>query len=143
MSKNLNFYHLLNTYMYLKSPYSPKADASAQSKKSRPPVKFQKMHAASSKRGKRPVGVLFLGDSITEGWSNPAAPPTSGKSSTAPCHPQLRHRRRPDAARDLAIEHGELDGLHPKVVVFMLGTNNSADNNRRRESPPPTKKSSG
>src|SRR5438132_1158430 len=45
-------------------------DASAAIEKKDPTGKFQKMHAAFVERAKAgPIGVLFLGDSITEGWT--------------------------------------------------------------------------
>jgi len=68
------------------------------------------------------VGLLFLGDSITDFW------PRTGENSWlkfAPFHPanfgvsgerteQLLWR----------LTNGELDAVHPKLVVLMIGTNN-------------------
>ncbi len=89
--------------------------------------KFMKMHESFLQRGKAgPIGVLFLGDSITEGW---------GKA------PEVWEKfYKPYDAANFGIggdrtEHvlwrianGELDGLHPKVVVLMIGTNNTGSN---------------
>jgi len=86
---------------------------------------FFKMHDAFLARGKAgPIGVLFLGDSITEGWRKAPHiwehyygkydPANFGISGDQTQHVIWR------------IEHGELDGIHPKVVVLMLGTNNTA-----------------
>lgn len=89
---------------------------------------FLKKHEAILQRGKAgPIGVLFLGDSITENWKSKA--------------PELwKHYEEKYQAADFGIggdrtqhviwriENGELDGIHPKVVVFMLGTNNTSDN---------------
>jgi len=69
--------------------------------------------------------VLFLGDSITAGWATRAK------------HIWDHYYAKLDAANfgisgDTTqnviwrIENGELDGIHPKVVVLMIGTNNSA-----------------
>jgi len=68
--------------------------------------------------------VLFLGDSITEGWGKAPhvwehyygkmEPANFGIGGDQTQHVIWR------------IENGELDGLHPKVVVLMLGTNNAA-----------------
>jgi beta-glucosidase len=108
---------------------SAKADASAAIEKIEASGKFQKMHAAFLERGKAgPIGVLFLGDSITEGWSNPARAHIWEKfyGAMSPANFGIGGDRTQHVI--WRIEHGELDGLHPKVVVFMLGTNNSADN---------------
>jgi len=69
--------------------------------------------------------VLFLGDSITDGWRNGAAkkiwdatfgpmkPANFGISGDRTQHVLWR------------LQHGELDGsMPPKVVVLMIGTNN-------------------
>jgi hypothetical protein len=99
-------------------------DASAAIEKKDATGKFQKRHAdflASGKEG--PMGVLFLGDSITEGWTKAPhiwehyygkmQPANFGIGGDQTQHVVWR------------IENGELDGIHPKVVVLMLGTNNS------------------
>jgi lysophospholipase L1-like esterase len=87
---------------------------------------FLKSHESFLARGKSgPVGVLFLGDSITAGWANPARkhiweayyskyqPANFGIGGDQTQHVIWR------------IENGELEGISPKVVVLMLGTNNS------------------
>lgn len=88
---------------------------------------FAERHQRYLARGRAgPIGVLFLGDSITEGW-NGAAPVWEN------------HFGRYDAANFgisgdrtqhvlWRIEHGELDAIAPRVVVLMIGTNNTADN---------------
>jgi lysophospholipase L1-like esterase len=77
--------------------------------------------------GKNPQ-VVFIGDSITEGWEN------AGKQVWQ------RHYAKYDA---LALgfggdhtenvlwrlRHGEVDGISPKVAVLMIGTNNAGDRN--------------
>ncbi len=86
--------------------------------------RFVDFHEAFLKRGKEgPIGVLFLGDSITEGWSK--APHIwehyFGKYQPA------NFGYSGDQTQNVIwrIENGELDGISPKVVVLMIGTNNS------------------
>jgi beta-glucosidase len=87
---------------------------------------FQKKHEAILARAKSgPIGLLFLGDSITERWHiaphiwetyyGKYQPANFGIGGDRTNHVIWR------------IEHGALDGIAPKVVVFMLGTNNSLD----------------
>jgi len=70
------------------------------------------------------IEVLFLGDSITDGWR------TKGKAvwekQYAPCH-AANFGIGGDRTQHVLwrMEHGELDGIKPKVVVLMIGTNNT------------------
>ena len=87
--------------------------------------RFFELHESFLTRAKSgPIGLLFIGDSITEGWRK------------AP-HIWDHYFARYDAANFgiggdqtqhviWRIENGELDGISPKVVVLMIGTNNSA-----------------
>lgn len=70
------------------------------------------------------IDLLFLGDSITDRWRSvgsnvwaqyyaPLHAANFGISSDRTQHVLWR------------IEHGELDGIHPKAVVLMIGTNNT------------------
>ena len=88
---------------------------------------FFELHESFLKRAKAgPIGVLFLGDSITEGWTKAPhiwehyfgkyQPANFGIGGDRTQHVIWR------------IENGELDGIAPKVVVLMLGTNNTGDN---------------
>jgi len=75
-----------------------------------------------------PIGLLFIGDSITALWRATWAqdiwtnnfvkyePANFGIGSDATQHVLWR------------INHGELDGINPKVVVLLLGTNNIKKN---------------
>ncbi|HEX2861202.1 MAG TPA: GDSL-type esterase/lipase family protein, partial [Lacunisphaera sp.] len=87
-------------------------------------ARFFELHEKFLARGKSgPIGVLFLGDSITEGWAKAPhiwehyfgryQPANFGIGGDQTQHVIWR------------IENGELDGISPKVVVLMLGTNNS------------------
>lgn len=84
---------------------------------------FLSQHESFLKRGKEgPIGVLFLGDSITAGWRNAKPiwdkyfgaynPANFGISGDRTQHVLWR------------MDNGELDGINPKVVVLMIGTNN-------------------
>lgn len=86
--------------------------------------RFYTLHDEFLARGKSgPIGVLFMGDSITEGWRNHGKiwaeyfekyqPANFGISGDRTQHVLWR------------IDNGELDGIAPKVVVLMIGTNNS------------------
>lgn len=102
------------------------ADASAPVEKRDPTGRFQKMHESFLARGKAgPIGVLFLGDSITEGWMTKG--PEIWKQYYTRYHP-ANFGIGGDTTQNVIwrIDHGELDGLHPRVMVLMLGTNNSS-----------------
>jgi lysophospholipase L1-like esterase len=102
----------------------PKPDASAPVEKTDPSGKFQWMHQSFLARAKQPMDILFIGDSITEGWNKAPhvwnhfygmhRPANFGIGGDQTHHVIWR------------IENGELNGAKPKVVVLMLGTNNSA-----------------
>jgi lysophospholipase L1-like esterase len=70
------------------------------------------------------VDILFLGDSITDGWRNRGS--NVWNKYYAP-----RHAANFGVGGDRTqhvlwrIDHGELNGIHPKVVVLMIGTNNT------------------
>jgi lysophospholipase L1-like esterase len=87
-------------------------------------ARFFELHEKFLARGKAgPIGVLFLGDSITEGWGQAPhiwehyfgsyQPANFGIGGDQTQHVIWR------------IENGELDGISPKVVVLMIGTNNT------------------
>jgi lysophospholipase L1-like esterase len=70
------------------------------------------------------IDILFLGDSITDFWR------TKG-SNVWNQYYAPRHAANFGISGDRTqhvlwrIENGELDGIHPKVTVLMIGTNNS------------------
>ena len=104
---------------------APKPDASAAIEKKDTDGRFRKMHDSFLARGKEgPVGVLFLGDSITQGWTKAPHVWEHFYSKWQPANFGIGG----DQTQHVIwrIENGELDGLHPKVVVLMLGTNNTA-----------------
>jgi lysophospholipase L1-like esterase len=78
-----------------------------------------------SEAKKGDVGLLFLGDSITQGWNNnkvwkryyaPRKAANFGIGGDRTQHVLWR------------IQNGELDGIHPGAVVLMIGTNNAGSN---------------
>jgi platelet-activating factor acetylhydrolase IB subunit beta/gamma len=69
------------------------------------------------------IGVVFLGDSITNGWS------AAGKEQWAEHFAPLKavnYGIGGDTTRQVLwrIEHGLLDGITPTVIVIAIGTNN-------------------
>ena len=68
--------------------------------------------------------VIFIGDSITQGWEG------EGKEAWAKYYAH-RHAVNLGIGGDRTqhvlwrLDHGNLDGLKPKAVVLMIGTNNS------------------
>lgn len=80
------------------------------------------MHEPFLRRGRQgAVNLLFLGDSITQGWQGqPAwaaefAPYTAANFGVPGDQTQQILWR---------VENGELQGIHPKLVVLLAGTNN-------------------
>jgi len=76
---------------------------------------------ATAKEGK--AQLLFLGDSITAGWSGPGK--DVWEKSFSPWQP-ANFGIGGDRTQHVLwrIQNGELDGLKPKAAVLMIGTNN-------------------
>jgi lysophospholipase L1-like esterase len=70
------------------------------------------------------IELLFLGDSITDFWRNRGS--NVWNQFYAPRH-AANFGINGDRTQHVLwrIEHGELDNIHPKVVVLMIGTNNT------------------
>ncbi|MES2151406.1 MAG: GDSL-type esterase/lipase family protein [Pseudomonadota bacterium] len=109
------------------TPPVSRPDASAALQKQDTGV-FMARHESFLARARGgPIGLLFLGDSITERWQRAPhiwqayfgqyQPANFGIGGDRTQHLLWR------------IEQGELDGIAPKVVVLMIGTNNSHDYN--------------
>src|SRR5262249_38628661 len=70
------------------------------------------------------IDLLFMGDSITDNWRS------KGSNVWAKFYGE-RHAANFGIGGDRTqhvlwrIENGELDGIEPKVIVLMIGTNNS------------------
>lgn len=74
------------------------------------------------------VDVLFLGDSITDFWARPG--PAGGKKVWDENFAHLKPANfgiSADRTQHVLwrLENGEIDGIKPKVVVLMIGTNNT------------------
>ncbi len=74
----------------------------------------------------RRVDLVFLGDSITQGWEN------EGKAAWAASFAKYNAVALGfggDRTENLLwrLQHGELDGMSPKAIVMMIGTNNTGD----------------
>jgi len=74
------------------------------------------------------VDVLFLGDSITDGWRGKGGKTAWDKAfgSMKPANFGIGGDRTEHVL--WRIQNGELDGIKPKVAVLMIGTNNSGGN---------------
>lgn len=72
--------------------------------------------------------LVFLGDSITAGWGWPGYGTEVWVKSFSRYQP-ANFGVSSDRTQNLLwrIENGELDGLEPKAIVLMIGTNNGAD----------------
>src|SRR4051794_13310262 len=123
------------------APAAPKAPPAAPVKKA-PPLppgnpsvaapktgnaRFFELHESFLKRGKEgPVGVLFLGDSITEGWGKAKDVWEKYYGKYQPANFGIGGDRVEHVL--WRIENGELEGIQPKVTVIMIGTNNTSAN---------------
>lgn len=69
------------------------------------------------------IDLVFLGDSITQLWSSA---PDVWKAHYEPLR-AVNYGIMGDVIQHVLwrVEHGELDGINPKVVVLLVGTNNS------------------
>ena len=85
-----------------------------------------KRHESINRRAQQgDIDLVFLGDSITQGWNNNAVwqefyghrkAANMGIGGDRTQHVLWR------------LDHGNVDGISPKLVVLMIGTNNSGDN---------------
>lgn len=102
-------------------------------------VKWVARHEGFVKQAKRGgIDVLFMGDSITDFWRNRGS--NVWNEFYAPMH-AANFGISADRTQHVLwrIEHGELDGIDPKVVVLMIGTNNTGKERDRktiRNTPP-------
>ncbi|GAC1472864.1 MAG: hypothetical protein NVSMB9_20630 [Isosphaeraceae bacterium] len=84
-----------------------------------------------ARKGK--IDLLFLGDSITEGW-NPTKPERSGPQQVWDRYYGPRNAANFGIGGDRTehvlwrLDHGEAEGIKPRVVVLMIGTNNLGSN---------------
>ena len=100
---------------------APKMDAKTGQPQA-PFIATHEKYVATAKEGKGQL--LFLGDSITAGWAG------GGKEVWAKSFSQwtpVNFGIGGDRTQHVLwrIENGELEGIKPKVVVLMIGTNNT------------------
>lgn len=90
-------------------------------------AKFFRLHAEFLERANEgPVGLLFLGDSITEGWKKVPEIWEKNYGRYQPANFGIGGDRTEHII--WRIEQGELAKISPQVVVLMIGTNNTGDN---------------
>jgi lysophospholipase L1-like esterase len=101
------------------------APATRVEKDGKPNAGFVSRHESFLKRGKEgPIEVLFLGDSITQGWDAAGKKVWNAEyGSLKPANFGIAGDRTQHVLWRIA--QGELDGIAPKVVVLMIGTNNT------------------
>jgi len=77
------------------------------------------------------IDILFMGDSITDFWRNRGS--NVWNQYYAPRH-AANFGISGDRTQHVLwrIDNGELDGIHPRVVVLMIGTNNTGKENDRK-----------
>ncbi len=77
------------------------------------------------------VDLLFIGDSITQGWEEDGRPVWDQYYASRRA---VNLGYNSDQTENVLwrLEHGELDGLAPKLAIVMIGTNNAT----MREDPP-------
>lgn len=89
--------------------------------------RFQMKHESFLQRAKAgKIGVLFLGDSITEGWTRAPQVWESHFGKYDPANFGIGGDRTQHVL--WRMDNGELEGISPKVVVLMIGTNNMGAN---------------
>jgi len=85
-------------------------------------ARWNQMHEANLARVKKGnVDLLFVGDSITEGWGNNAV----WQKNYAPLN-AVNLGIGGDTTENVLwrLENGEVEGITPKVAVLLIGTNN-------------------
>lgn len=94
----------------------------------KPQESFMSKHQAFLERRSQPMDILFIGDSITAGWESKGA--AVWKKYFADPYNAADFGISGDRVQHVIwrIENGELDGVKPKAVIVMIGTNNSAHN---------------
>jgi lysophospholipase L1-like esterase len=86
--------------------------------------------------------VVLLGDSITHFWGGqPSSGQVNGPASWQAKFGGYRTLNIGfgwDRIQNVLwrLDHGELDGLHPRVIVLHIGTNNTSDTEHARENTP-------
>ncbi|HQZ27671.1 MAG TPA: GDSL-type esterase/lipase family protein, partial [Verrucomicrobiales bacterium] len=88
---------------------------------------FAESHARFVKQAQEgKAQLVFLGDSITAGWGGQRAIWDEAFGAYTPVNFGIGGDRTQHVL--WRITHGELDGIKPKAVVLMIGTNNAGGN---------------
>jgi beta-glucosidase len=98
-----------------------------------PVSEWLKHHAAfMARKLSGPIDLLFIGDSITQGWSVDGA--KTWDQEYAPLNAANFGIGGDETQHVLwRITNGELDGIAPKAVVLMIGTNNIGNSGHSAE----------
>jgi lysophospholipase L1-like esterase len=105
-------------------PQAPDVAAPKLGRDGQPDPRFIQTHekfVAAAKAGN--VDLLFLGDSITAGWSGHKDIWTNAFGAFRPANFGIGGDRTQHVL--WRVTQGELEGIKPKAVVLMIGTNNS------------------
>ena len=104
------------------------------------PTNWMSSHEVFLKQAKQGgIDLLFIGDSITAGWLWDKGGLNVWNKCYAPRHAAefgIGYDRTQNVL--WRIEHGELDGIKPKVIILLIGTNNAGneDNGKPRNTTP-------
>ncbi len=103
-------------------PPAPSATAPAPR-----PGAWMRQHEAFLERARKGnIDLLFLGDSITAGWTNARDVWTRSYGPRQAANFGIGGDRTQHIL--WRLDNGEVDSIHPKVVVLMIGTNNLGSN---------------
>ena len=83
--------------------------------------------------------VAFLGDSITHNWEGPGKDVWAAHFAEGP-YKAVNFGFSGDRTEHLLwrLDHGQMDGMSPKAIVLMIGTNNTGHRKAHEESPTDT-----
>ncbi len=101
-------------------PKPPRTAENAVSEVDRNPKRHEAFLAKIKEGGTH--NLLFIGDSITDFWPRRAKETWAKFDEYKPLNLGISGERTEDVL--FRLNHGELEGLAPKVVVIMIGTNN-------------------
>lgn len=110
----------LTTSAQTRAPYDPTIGAPKRGN-----ARFYELHSQHLTRAKEPMQLLFIGDSITEGWRKAPEVWKANYEQYQAANFGIGGDRTEHVI--WRIEDGVLKGVKPKVVVLMIGTNNSGD----------------
>lgn len=105
-------------------PQPPDVAAPKVARDGKPDPKFVGQHEKFVELAKKgDIGLVFLGDSITAGWNGAKEIWDKSFSQYKPVNFGIGGDKTQHVL--WRIQNGELDGISPKALVLMIGTNNS------------------